>query len=85
MASAALIDELERLLGIVDRLWAVDPPVRGRRTLTTALGRLEAELRLLLLRARCGDAGDVIWREALVCGRRLERLRGEWHQDPLAA
>lgn len=83
--SVALIDELERQLAIVERLWSVEPPVRGRRRLREALGRIEAQLRLLLLRARCGDAGDLIWREVLACGRRLDRLRADWHRDPLAA
>ena len=83
--STALIDELERLLAVVERLWSVEPPRRGARALRQSLGRLEAQLRLLLLRARCGDASDSAWRETLACGRRLDRIRGEWHRSPLAA
>lgn len=84
-ASGALIDELERLVQIVERLWVLEPPARARRTLLGELGHLEGEVRHLLLRARCGAADDAIWRQALACGRRLDRLRGEWHRDPLAA
>lgn len=83
--STALIDELERLLAVVERLWSVEPPLRRRRRFQQSLGRIEAQLRILLLGARCGDAGDAAWRETLACGRRLERLRADWHRDPLAA
>jgi hypothetical protein len=84
-ASRALIDELERQVRVIERLWTADPPARRRRVLTGDLGELEGEVRHLLLRARCGASDDSVWAEALRCGRRLDRLRSEWSSDPLAA
>ena len=83
-ASRALVDELERQVRIIERLWAMAPPSRYRDA-PRALGKLEGEARHLLLRARCGASDDDVWAETLRCGRRLDRLRAEWHRDPMAA
>ena len=82
--SRALVDELERQVRIIERLWTLAPPPRYRDA-PRVLGKLEGEVRHLLLRARCGSSDDRIWADALGCGRRLDRLRTEWHRDPLAA
>ncbi|MCO8127865.1 hypothetical protein NHL50_11660 [Acidimicrobiia bacterium EGI L10123] len=82
--SRALVDELERQVRIIERLWTMAPPPRHRDA-PRVLGKLEGEVRHLLLRARCGAKDDHVWAEALRCGRHLDRLRAEWHHDPLAA
>lgn len=84
-ASRALIDELERQAHIVERLWEIDPGAPRPRDACRALAALESEVRHLLLRARCGVSDDDVWAQALCCGRRLDRLRAEWHRDPQAA
>lgn len=83
--SRALVDELERQVRIIERLWTMDPPAFLSRSLRGELGQLEGEVRHLLLRARVGVNDDDVWAQALRFGRRLDRLRSEWHRDPLAA
>ncbi len=69
----------------MERLWCIELPARPRRHLCGDLGDLEGRVRHLLLRARCGVGDDDVWAQTLDSGRRLERLRVEWHRDPLAA
>jgi hypothetical protein len=83
--SRVLIDELERLVQAIERLWPAEPPRERRRELCDELGSLEGEVRHLLLRARCGTSDDEVWAQTLRCGRRLDRLRSDWHRNPLAA
>lgn len=83
--SRVLVDELERQVRLIERLWAIDPPSLRSRALRSELGELEGAVRHLLLRARVGVNDDTVWAQVLQLGRRLDRLRAEWHRDPLAA